>query len=161
MPAATTTAPAPSQVTVQGLPTSNVPVSTSKAARPNDFWQQPFAGGGAGGSAGRGGNGGWRGGARTSMPSAAPLGVGGGGGGDRGGAGGGASGGGEMVKALFQYVAQVRYRSNGNVGGGAGKGYTVSRVATAGRAAASRCVVPSFRVLAAVTFSECHVYARV
>lgn len=85
---------AASPVTVQGLPASNVPASTSTAARPDNFWQQPFAGGGAGGG-GRGG------GLRTSLPS------GGGGAGGRG-VGGGAGGGVEVVKALFDYVAQVR-----------------------------------------------------
>ncbi|CAM9661597.1 unnamed protein product, partial [Scytosiphon promiscuus] len=60
VPSATTT-PVPSvqttQATVEGLPSSNVPASTSKAARPNDFWQQPFgaAGGGGGASVGGGG----------------------------------------------------------------------------------------------------------
>lgn len=95
--AAATAAPA----TVQGLPASNVPASTSKAARPDNFWQQPFSAGGSGGGAGGGGG---RSNSRSSLPSALPPGVSGGG---RGG-GGGASGGVEMVKALFDYVAQVR-----------------------------------------------------
>lgn len=95
--------PAPIQASVQGLPASRARASISQPARPDSFWQQPMAGGSSGGSIG----GGTRASSRASLPTAVPpatvAGIG-----AHGSGGGGSSGGAEMVKALFDYVAQVR-----------------------------------------------------
>lgn len=103
---AMSTRPVSTPATVQGLPSSRAPATSSQAARPDDFWQKPFSGGtGAGAGAGAGavvGNGR---GAPAAPTSALPSAVGHGGPGGGGGAGGERI---EMAKALFDYVAQVR-----------------------------------------------------
>ena len=99
------TRPVSTPATVQGLPSSRAPATASQAARPDNFWQKPFSGGtGTGAGAGAGAGVGSGKGAPATPTTALPPAVGHG-----GPRGGGRGGGGriEMVKALFDYVAQV------------------------------------------------------
>ena len=97
----TTARPVSTPATVQGLPSSRARSTASQAARPDTVWLKPFAGG-AGAGAGAGGVAGNGRGAPSPPTSVLPPAVGPGG---RGSGGGGGRI--EMVKALFDYVAQV------------------------------------------------------